>query len=38
MFGDAGGPGFGIGGYGGNSKGANEAWHRAWTLPSIRTC
>jgi hypothetical protein len=25
MFGDAGGPGFGIGGYGGNSKGANES-------------
>jgi Carboxypeptidase regulatory-like domain/TonB dependent receptor len=25
MFGDAGGPGFGIGNYGGNSKGANES-------------
>ncbi len=25
MFGDAGGPGFGIGGYGGNSNGANES-------------
>ena len=25
MFGDAGGPGFGIGGYGGNSKGANDS-------------
>jgi hypothetical protein len=25
MFGDAGGPGFGIGGYGGNSKGANQS-------------
>ena len=25
MFGDAGGPGFGIGGYGGNSNGANDS-------------